>query len=127
MNIDKTNILAQVETICQSQDFASKPRMQNLLSYIISEYVEGREDRIKGYSIGVDVFEQGENFDPDHNALVRINMGRLRRLLKFYYLEEGKNDRILIDIPKGRYVPTIVLNEGNSSQKALAEKKEDLY
>lgn len=110
MDISKELILKQVTTICQTEDFEHKTRMQDLLKYIVTEYIEGRENQIKGYSIGVDVFNQGDDFDPDHNALVRINVGRLRRLLKFYYLEKGLNDPIIIDIPKGKYIPYIYEN-----------------
>ena len=92
MKTKPEEVRVQLDRIINSADFMSKPRMQRLLEYIVIEYLEGREDQLKGYSIGVDVFEQGENFDPDHNALVRINVGRLRRLLKFYYLQEGKEE-----------------------------------
>jgi adenylate cyclase len=105
MNISKELVLSQLDRICESEDFVNKVRMQNLLKYIVTEFLAGRENQLKGYSIGVDVFEQGDDFDPDYNALVRINMGRLRRLLQFYYLDKGVNDPVVIDIPKGKYIP----------------------
>jgi TolB-like protein len=105
--MDSNEILDQLTRITESAEFASKPTMCKFLSYLVTEYIEGRGDLIKGYSIGIDVFVQGHNFDPDQNALVRINAGRLRRLLKVYYLEDGVNDPIKIDIPKGNYKPVV--------------------
>jgi len=113
MNIKESNIssyLQELERVCKSKEFQSKPRMKKFLMYLTTEYIEGRAHKIKGYSIAVDVFDQPDNFDPDLNALVRINAGRLRRLLRLYYLEEGVDNQIKIHIPKGKYVPTFLTN-----------------
>lgn len=121
--MDKNSVFEQLNRITKSPEFVSKPVMCSLLSYLVKEYVEGRGDQIKGYSIGVDVFEQGHNFDPDQNALVRINAGRLRRLLKLYYLEEGLNDPVKIDIPKGKYIPLI--SEQTITKNEVSSKSND--
>ena len=114
--------LHQLQCICESKEFRSKPRMKKFLTYLTHEFIEGRGDNIKGYSIGVDVFNQPEDFDPDLNALVRINAGRLRRLLRLYYLEEGVEDPIKIEIPKGKYVPSFIDN----SKSQVANKNGEL-
>ncbi|MBD0399941.1 hypothetical protein [Flammeovirga sp. EKP202] len=116
-----TQVPEQLKKIINSAEFINKPKMKKLLEYIVSEYLEDRGDQLKGYNIGIDVFDQGDNFDPDQNALVRINVGRLRRLLKLYYLEDGKNDPIIIEIPKGNYSPLISASEQISNE----EKKVD--
>ena len=107
MDLEKSLIIEELDRICASREFRSKPVMKKLLTYLVTEYIEGRSDQIKGYSVGVDVFKRGIDFDPDKNPIVRINAGRLRRLLRMYYLEEGKQDPIRIDIPRGKYVPII--------------------
>jgi TolB-like protein len=89
--------------------------MSKFISYLVNEYLLERGDQLKGYTIAVELFEQGEHFDPDQNALVRIHAGRLRRSLKTYYLEEGVEDPVLIEVPKGRYCPVITNNERKSS------------
>jgi adenylate cyclase len=71
----------------------------------VDETIEGREMLLKGYAIGVDVFKKSEDFDAEQNPLVRIHAGRLRRMLRLYYLGEGKNDPVRIEIPKGKYIP----------------------
>ncbi|MEP0131900.1 MAG: hypothetical protein ABJJ25_00860 [Eudoraea sp.] len=109
--------LQQLKRVCESMEFRSKPRMKKFLTYVTNEYVEGRADNIKGYSIAVDVFNQQEDFDPDLNALVRINAGRLRRLLRLYYLEEGVDDPIRIEIPKGKYVPKFKAKSNTQESK----------
>ena len=64
---------------------------------------------MKGYTIGISVFGKDVDFDPEHDSLVRIHAGRLRRSIKLYYLEEGKHDPIIIEIPKGTYQPKFSL------------------
>ena len=108
--------LQQLQRVCESKEFRSKPRMKKFLTYLTHEFIEGRGESIKGYSIGVDVFNQPEDFDPDLNALVRINAGRLRRLLRLYYFEEGIDDPIKIEIPKGKYVPSFLDNSNAGSR-----------
>ena len=52
------------------------------------------------------MFERDESFDGQADPAVRIEAGRLRRALERYYLVAGQADSVLIEIPKGRYVPT---------------------
>jgi len=105
--VEEHTIILQVERICRSSEFSSKRLLCKFLSYVVSEFLAGRGDLIKGYSIGVDVFSKGEDFDPGEDALVRIHAGRLRRMLDLYYLKEGGNDPVRIEIPKGGYSPVI--------------------
>ena len=45
------------------------------------------------------------DFDPNLDPIVRIVAGRLRRALEQYYRGPGKNDRVVVEMPKGGYVP----------------------
>lgn len=105
MNPDKQSVLEELGRITASEGFRTKPVMRKLLRYLVTEYVEGRSDKIKGYSIALDVFGKQGDFDPDRSVLVRNNAVRLRGLLKTYYLGEGRNNPLSMEIPKGRYVP----------------------
>jgi len=108
--VDEESIIRQVEKICTSPEFRSKQLLCDFLSYIVSEYLAGRSNQLKGYAIGVDVFGRGEDFDPGEDALVRIHAGRLRRMLDLYYYKSGNNDLVHIEVPKGTYTPVITLH-----------------
>ncbi|MGI9232454.1 MAG: hypothetical protein ACR2RD_02385 [Woeseiaceae bacterium] len=110
MDPEKKNVVEELDRITASEDFRGKPLMRKLLRYLVTESIEGRSKQIKGYSIGVDVFGQGSGFDPNKGALVRNNALRLRALLKTYYLGEGGKDPLVIEIPKGKYVPAFRTN-----------------
>ena len=97
---------SQLARILQSADFEATARGHKFLSYVVDEELSGRGDRIKAYSIAVEVFGRDASFDPQTDPIVRIEAGHLRRSLERYYLTSGQSDPILITIPKGGYVPT---------------------
>src|SRR5450759_2399874 len=47
----------------------------------------------------------GPDYDPRVDSTVRIEAGKLRSRLEEYYRSDGKDDPIVIDLPKGSYVP----------------------
>ena len=121
--IDSDVVHLQLERICNSKEFTKKSTLCSMLNYLVKEHLAGRSKRIKGYSIATDVFGRDEDFDPDQNSLVRIHAGRLRRQLRLYYLDAGKNDPIIIEIPKGRYIPRISENTYDKQVMAFEVEK----
>ena len=110
-------IRAQLGSILASETFKNKNRIIRFLEYVVEEYLKDRAHLIKGYTLGLEVFDKDETFDPQTDAIVRVEAGRLRRLLEHYYMEEGRADRICITLPKGSYVPKIELSEQPPAQK----------
>jgi TolB-like protein len=100
------NCRVQLAQIVTSEDFDATGRERRFLTHVVEETLAGRGDRIKAYSIAVEVFGRGESFDAQTDPIVRIEAGHLRRALERYYLTSGHADPILITIPKGGYVPT---------------------
>jgi hypothetical protein len=98
-------VSAELERILTSPDFARSRRMQGFLRYVVDATLGGQDNRLKEYTIAVEVFGRDESFDPQTNSLVRVEAGRLRRTLTLYYLTHGRDDPLRIEIPKGRYVP----------------------
>lgn len=96
---------AQLARILGSAEFAVPERLRSFLRYIVEQTVDGYADQLKGYSIATAVFQRGEGFDPQADPIVRIEAARLRRALERYYLVAGHGDPVLIEVPKGGYVP----------------------
>lgn len=103
---DQSAIREQLARILASGAFAQSQRRQRFLAYVVEETLAGRGDRLKGYSVGVEVFDRPTDFDPAIDPIVRIEAGRLRDKLHEYYETEGQNDTVRIELPKGSYVPT---------------------
>jgi adenylate cyclase len=103
------DVRAQLDRLVASPDFDVPARARRFLRYIVEETLAGRSDRIKAYSVGTEVFERDANFDAQSDPVVRIEAGRLRRALEHYYLVPGLSDPVIIDVPKGAYVPHFTL------------------
>jgi TolB-like protein len=99
------DIRDQLERIRASPAFDAPGRAQKFLCYVVEEALQGRADRIKAYSIALEVFGRNATFDAQNDPVVRIEAGRVRRALEHYYLLAGQRDPVLITIPKGGYVP----------------------
>lgn len=89
----------------RSEEFSRSPRLSRFLKYIVETTLKGRGKRLKGYTIGIEVFGKPETFDPEQDASVRVDAGRLRRSLANYYAGEGRHDPVRIHVPSGTYVP----------------------
>ncbi len=102
-------IYAQVNRILDFTAFKNSPTLSKFFKFVISETVEKRNEQIKEYSIAVNVLNRSTDFNPHDDAVVRIHAGRLRRAINEYYFTKGISDSIIIDIPKGCYVPSFQL------------------
>jgi adenylate cyclase len=100
-----------LQRVIGSQGFSTSDRKKRFLKYIVQETLAGHADRIKAYTIAVDIFGRDPSFDPASDPVVRIEAGRLRRCLEHYYLTEGSADEVWITIPKGGYVPQFTLRK----------------
>lgn len=99
------DVLKQLELILASAEFKVSDRIRRFLIYVTNETLAGRVDRIKAYPIATEVLGRDPNFDVQNDPVVRIEAGRLRRAIERYYFVAGQSDRVLIEIPKGAYVP----------------------
>ena len=95
----------QLDRILASRGFVHAERMSLFLRYVVAETLAGRGDRLKEYSIAVEVFGRDNDFDPQTSSVVRVEASRLRAKLEEYYHKAGANDPIVIELPRGRYAP----------------------
>ncbi|WP_188262905.1 tetratricopeptide repeat protein [Azospirillum tabaci] len=100
---------AALARVLASRSLRGSARGRRFLQFIVQEALAGRANRIKAYTIAMDVFDRDASFDPLLDPVVRIQAGRLRRALEHYYLTEGAADPLRIAIPKGGYVPRFSL------------------
>lgn len=106
----KADIKASLERIIADPKFKASERNRRFLTFIVENTLNGQSDRIKGYSIAVDVFGRSETFDSAVDPIVRIEAGRLRTSLAQYYERNGAHEPIRIEIPKGAYRPNFLFD-----------------
>jgi len=95
----------QVERILSSEKFARSKRLRSLLQFTVQQTLQGHADMLKEYVIGTEVLKKPETYDPRRDSLVRVLASRLRVKLKEYYNNGGSDDPLVIEFPKGKYVP----------------------
>ncbi|XHB98199.1 hypothetical protein ABWH97_07645 [Nitratireductor sp. ac15] len=96
---------AVLEALLRNSEFRASDRNRRFLRFVVEETLAGRADRIKAFTIAVDVFGRDASFDATVDPIVRIAAGQLRKSLREYYAGPGKSDPIHISIPLGAYVP----------------------
>ena len=104
-------IQIQLERISASQGFIHSDRMTRFLRFAVEQSLHGRADQLKESVIGMEVFDRTSSFDPRTDTIVRVEARRLRSKLKDYYESEGRDDVVLIDFPKGSYVPAFLARQ----------------
>ena len=102
----------ELERILSSKVFATAQRSQAFLRYVVERSLTDARPPLKEFSIAMDVFARGHDYDPSIDATVRVEAGRLRSRLREYYDLEGSGDPVAIDVPKGGYCPTFTFRNG---------------
>jgi hypothetical protein len=99
-------VRAQIDRMTASEEFNRSPQLGAFLRFVVEEALQGKSDRIKAYTIGVDVLRRDASFDPQLDPIVRVEATRLRRTIDRYYTGLGTEDVVRIDLPRGSYIPT---------------------
>ena len=102
-----TSIRKALARVLDSPAFLRSPRLSRFLSFVVETALNGNEENLKEYTIGVEVFDRGSSFDPRVETIVRVEARRLRNQLNEYYGGAGREDAVRIEIPKGGYKPAI--------------------
>lgn len=97
-------IRAALARVNESAGFSGSRRLQEFLSYVVGQTLEGRGADIRGKSIAVEVYGRRLEGDAGLN-LVRVEARRLRRLLAEYYTADGKHEPVRIMMDAGGYRP----------------------
>lgn len=102
--ISPAALRVQCARISASRSFERAPGIRQLFEHIVEATLSGSADQLKEYAIGVDVFGKGESFDPGLDTIVRVQARRLRQKIAEYYAQDGIDDVVRIDVPKGHYM-----------------------
>jgi hypothetical protein len=102
---------AELEAVLASGIFGKSSRQAKILDYICKEYFGGRANQIKEYNLATEVLGRPADFDQSTDAIVRVEVFRLRRKLKEYYESEGAEHALHIVVDPGQYVPRFVTRE----------------
>jgi len=100
------SVRQELERVLSSACFARSEGLSRLLRFLVEGQQEGREAELKESTIGVEVYGRKPDYDPRRDSTVRSEVKRLRALLTKYYATEGSQNLLVIELPKGGYLPS---------------------
>ena len=104
--VPATAVRDQLARVVNSPGFVSSARLCRFLTHIVNRTIDGDVDSLKEFSVAMEVFDRTAEYDPNIDAIVRVEARRLRAKLKAYYDEgQGTVDPVLIGLRPGSYVP----------------------
>jgi len=103
---EKEWIQKELSQILASRLLENKKQACNFLTYIIEETLAGRGEKITQYGIALEALGKPADFCPTDSPAVRVEAGRVRKLLEEYYASEGRHSKYRIVLPSGSYQPS---------------------
>jgi hypothetical protein len=95
--------LEQIERIVSSPVLQNSEALCTLLKFLARRSLEAPDVSLKEHQIATVVFGRSPDFDPRLDSTVRVQMSRLRAKLAEYYNNAGRDDSIVVEIPKGSH------------------------
>ncbi len=94
-----------VERIASSRHFKSSARLCQLLFYVADCAIREAPADATEQQIGVHVFHRSPGYNSSEDSIVRTHARLLRQKLAAYFAEEGVSEKIVLEVPKGHYLP----------------------
>src|SRR5215472_19201861 len=113
-------VLRQLETLLASRHLRESHQLQCFLEFVVRETLSGRQDGLKEYLLGCQVFGRKQDYDPRHDGIVRVQATTLRKRLEKYYAGEGVTARVVTELPRGGYVPSFSYRAEECERAAIA-------
>ncbi len=122
MHIAREEKLAQLERILHCRALHGSDSLKAFLRFVVDKSIENQESQLKEYVIATEVFGRGSDFDSRVDSVVRVQAGRLRTKMHEYYETEGKDDGVIIQLPKGHYTPVFCYAQKKEGEACEGEE-----
>jgi len=95
-----------VERIVSSPQFRKTARLKDLLFYLAESSMRGEASNLTEQRIGHALFGKSADYSPVEDSSVRVHIRQLRLKLHEYFDSEGRDELLIVEIPKGSYALT---------------------
>jgi len=96
---------ALVQRIASSQHLKTSVRLHDFLLYVGECAIRNAPEEATEQQIGIHVFGRAPGYNSSEDSIVRTHARLLRQKLTEYFAGEGSNEPIVVEIPKGHYLP----------------------
>jgi len=97
--------LELVDRITRTPAFQKAVKLQALLRFIVEQSLQDDAPEVTEHRIGNEVFGKGPEYSPLLDSSVRVQARQLRLKLHEYFDGVGKDEPLILEIPKGSYRP----------------------
>jgi hypothetical protein len=94
-----------VERVAASPHLKASVRLQEFLFYISECAIREVPGEATEQQIGIHVFHRRPGYNSSEDSIVRTHARLLRQKLTAYFENEGCDEEIILDVPKGHYLP----------------------
>lgn len=107
-----------VQRIVASPAFQKSGRLRDLLQYLTEQTIRGYAHELTEQHIGEALFHKPSGYRPLEDSSVRVHARQLRLKLHEYFDGVGRDESLVVEIPKGAYSP--VFRAANSASVPVA-------
>jgi hypothetical protein len=104
---------ALLERVINSRELKRAQRLRELLAYLGRRALKPRAQAVREQEIGAAMFGRQEDYDTSLDNIVRVTVSELRKRLAHYFQTEGADEPIVMEIPRGAYVPVFFDRPGS--------------
>ena len=94
-----------VRRVASSSAFEKSPRLRAFFLHVCRCALDNKPEAATEQQIGICVYERPAGYNPNEDNIVRSQARLLRMKLEHHFANEGKDEAVVITIPKGRYLP----------------------
>lgn len=92
-----------VDRVANSPTFLRSPRLREFLLYVADCTIQERLAGVREQQIAANVFNRKPDYNSGQDNIVRVEARSLRKRLETYFATEGKEEPVVISMPKGSY------------------------
>ncbi len=96
------------QRVVNSRGFHHCPKLRAFLLYVCENTLLGHPDDVCEQMIGSKVYGRSPNYNTSEDTIVRTEAWKLRKRLEAYFADEGRDELMVIEMPKGGYVPRFI-------------------
>jgi hypothetical protein len=97
-----------VQRLIESPPLVGSARLREFLLHVTACAIRQTPEDATEQQIGIQVFQRSPGFNSSEDSIVRSQARLLRLKLSAYFNAEGANEPLVIEIPKGHYLPVFL-------------------
>ncbi len=123
--LDREACWELLNRVAASAPLKRASRLQKLLLYVGQSALKDGRDQVREQEIGTKVFGRPESYDTGIDNIVRTNVSDLRKRIEAYFNGEGVHEPVVMEIPRGSYLPVFhhrPAEEASAAESPLSEQ-----